>query len=161
MKILPDVHNSPETAFIIEDYPFGRTLRCFKRIWIETATKGAKKGRQRVVYQTTVRSVNYIKDQYEKAPVEPHLWNKPKKGTYSALYVLTVDDETGYIGTDGISEYPSPDGIMKFKERVGEQVSELGTERKDRLDFFVKYAEKQLNKQPVATENSYTVENYS
>ncbi len=34
-------HSSPDTAYLVADYPYGRTVRCRIRYWIETsATKG-------------------------------------------------------------------------------------------------------------------------
>ncbi len=43
IKIL-NGHISPETAYVVEDYPYGYTLRCTIRYWLETATKGSAKG---------------------------------------------------------------------------------------------------------------------
>lgn len=42
-------HTSHETAYVVDDYPYGRTVRCKIRYWIETAEKGANKGKQRIV----------------------------------------------------------------------------------------------------------------
>ena len=68
-------HVSQETAYVVEDYPYGFTLRCQIRFWIET---NGKKG-SRVVSQTS-------------NPKRPGLvWNKPKASTYSAVRVLFVD----------------------------------------------------------------------
>ena len=46
-------HTAPQTAFLVNDYPYGFRLHCKMRWWIETADKGAKKGQQRVMTQTT------------------------------------------------------------------------------------------------------------
>jgi hypothetical protein len=73
-------HVSPETAYVVDDYPYGRVLRCKIRYWIETATKGAKKDQQRFVSQTT----------NPKKAGEP--WNKPHPGTYASLQVLYLDE---------------------------------------------------------------------
>ncbi len=73
-------HVSPETAYVVDDYPYGRVLRCKIRYWIETPTKGAKKGQQRFVSQTT----------NPKKAGEP--WNKPHPGTYASLQVLYLDE---------------------------------------------------------------------
>lgn len=35
-------HTSPETAYVVENYPYGG-LRCTKRYWVETAAKGPRK----------------------------------------------------------------------------------------------------------------------
>lgn len=74
-------HVSPETAYVVDDYPYGRVLRCKIRYWIETATKGAKKDQQRFVSQTT----------NPKKAGEP--WNKPHPGTYASLQVLYLDED--------------------------------------------------------------------
>lgn len=131
MKVLPSTHNSPETAYVIDDYPFGRTIRCFKRVWIETATKGAKKGLQRIVHQTTKKSVNVCKDEYDAAPMDkPHLWNKPKAGTYGKVQIMGIDEETGHLEFDGLGEYPWDEHITKFNEKYGTQ---LDSEQRDRV----------------------------
>ena len=69
-------HVSPETAYTVEDYPYGFRLRCTIRYWIET-----KKGYgQRLVSQTT----------NPKRPGE--VWNKPKAGTYAPIMVMILDE---------------------------------------------------------------------
>jgi hypothetical protein len=78
-------HDSPETAFTINSYPYGR-LRCIKKVWIETN----KKGDQREVHQTqnpkTMR------------------WNAPKKSTYSKMIFLYLDhDEKDYLKSNHFS----------------------------------------------------------
>ena len=35
MQILPGIHISPETAYVIDDYPYGFRLRCRIRYWLE------------------------------------------------------------------------------------------------------------------------------
>jgi hypothetical protein len=81
MEYLKD-HTSPETAYIVHDYPYGFKLRCQIRYWIEF-----KKGHGfRFVSQTS-------------NPKRPSLvWNKPKAGIYhNGPMVMTRDPETGYI----------------------------------------------------------------
>jgi hypothetical protein len=97
-------HVSPETAYVIQDYPYGRTLRCKKRVWIETATKGAKKHQCRMVYQTT----------NPKQHGEP--WNKQKNGGYYDYLMLFIDPETGYLECAGIYDASSR-AIEAFKEK--------------------------------------------
>ena len=58
-------HNDPESAYVVEDYPYGFRLRTTIRYWVET-----KKGHgQRFVSQTM-----NPKKTYEH-------WNKPKAST--------------------------------------------------------------------------------
>jgi len=44
-------HTDPESAYVVDDYPYGRVLRCKIRYWVETAGKGKAKGQQRFVRQ--------------------------------------------------------------------------------------------------------------
>jgi hypothetical protein len=75
-------HTSPDTAYLVEDYPYGRRLRCKIRYWIETAAKGTARGQQRFMAQTT----------NPRSP-EPHdVWNRPKASTYSQIMVMYLDD---------------------------------------------------------------------
>lgn len=101
-------HTNHETAYVVDDYPYGRTLRCKIRYWIETAEKGANKGKQRVVSQTT--NPKYSNE----------TWNKEKKSTYSELAILYLDDETGHVKWDGCSLWEAKD----FLERWGDQLTE-------------------------------------
>ncbi len=67
-------HVSPETAYVVDDYPFGFTLRCQIRYWVETK----KSHGQRLVSQTT-------------NPKKLNDWptaNKPKPGTYADVVIL-------------------------------------------------------------------------
>lgn len=86
-------HCSEETAYLIEDYPCGFSKRCKKRIWIETPTKGAGKGRMRVVSQTT--NPKYTTD----------AWNKSKAGIFSDFILLYRDEENGHIHHAGMNLY--------------------------------------------------------
>lgn len=68
-------HNSPETAYVVDDYPYGFRLRCRIRYWLEY-----KKGHGfRLVSQTT----------NPKKPGDP--WNKPKASVYCPLAVMFLD----------------------------------------------------------------------
>jgi hypothetical protein len=86
-------HNNFETAYLIEDYPYGRSLRCKKKVWIEIAEKGQHKGCYREVYCTT--NPRYTGE----------VWNKPKCSTYSDLLIMYIDPESGYLKTDAWSSW--------------------------------------------------------
>ncbi len=92
MKTLPAIHTSPETAYVIEDYPFGFRLRCKKRTWVEfKKNKG-----YRVVSQTT--------DPRQAT----EFWNAPKAGTYLPTCAALYLDEEGHLQNAGIYfAYPS------------------------------------------------------
>ena len=85
-------HVSPDTAYLVEDYPYGRRLRCRIRYWIDTATSGAHNGEQRFVYQTT-------------NPRQPgHPWNTPHASTYSLRTWMYLDDDD-HMQHTGLSRY--------------------------------------------------------
>lgn len=79
---------SPETAVVVDDYPYGFRLRCKIRYWLEY-----KRGHGfRFVSQTS-------------NPKHPGLmWNKPKAGTYNnGPVILTRDIDSGHVSHIGLS----------------------------------------------------------
>jgi len=73
-----------ETPYRISDYPYGFRERTEMLIWIEKDKKGIQ---SRVCRQT-------------KNP-KNNRWNKPKKSTYSDLFFLYRDSETGHVQSEG------------------------------------------------------------
>ena len=79
---------SPETAYLVNDYPYGFCLRCSIRYWLEFKPGFGF----RFVSQTT-------------NPKRPGAyWNKPHAGTYSLAAALYLDSE-GHVRCAGLSEY--------------------------------------------------------
>ena len=109
MKLLSG-HISPETAYVVEDYPYGFRLRCKIRYWIEFK---AKKG-FRLVSQTT----------NPKRPGE--VWNKPKASTYSMFGGAMFLDENEHVQFAGLNEYSDGAEAKRFQETYGEAVPEVG-----------------------------------
>ena len=109
MKLLSG-HISPETAYLVEDYPYGFRLRCKIRYWIEYK---AKKG-FRFVSQTT----------NPKRPGE--VWNKPKASTYSLFGGAMFLDENEHVQWSGLSEYSSGAEAKAWAEKFGAGVPEAG-----------------------------------
>jgi hypothetical protein len=108
MKILSG-HISPESAYVVEDYPYGFRLRCKIRYWIEYK---AKKG-CRFVSQTT----------NPKRPGE--VWNKPKASTYSLFGGAMYLDENEHVQFSGLSEYSSGAEAKEWQERFAAGVPEV------------------------------------
>ena len=110
-------HTSPETAYIVADYPYGFRLRCSIRYWIET-----KKGHgQRVVSQTT-------------NPKRPGIvWNKPKAGTYAAVQALYLDT-AGHVHPWGLTSYYDDAEIQAYRETFAAALTESNQKF---LDAFV------------------------
>lgn len=104
--ILPNIHTSPETAYVIEDYPYGFRLRCKRRVWLETNKKGT-----RYCTQTT---------NPKKAG---EVWNKPKYSTYAdsgAMYL----DENDHVRWEGLHfGYSDESKIGEYLGKFGENCS--------------------------------------
>lgn len=98
-------HTTPETAYVVEDYPYGFTLRCKIRYWIETKTSYG----QRLCSQTT----NPKKD-YE-------VWNKPKCGTYHPALVMGLD-EKNHVTTTALSLYGGREGLDQWVASIPPEV---------------------------------------
>lgn len=99
-------HVSPDTAYLIEDYPYGRRLRCQMRVWIDgPPDKGQYKGQYRVMRQTNdpKRDGPGRPGPFGQGEVGPggHPWNAAKGGTYTGWLVLYLDGEGHVQAHDG------------------------------------------------------------
>lgn len=104
-------HTSPETAFVFNDWPFGFSLRCRRRVWLEFKPKHGF----RFVSQTT-------------NPKRGDAWNKPHYSTYSeaAVLVWVKSDEspTGEsLHWTGLSLYSESEKISKFEKDYAEAIA--------------------------------------
>lgn len=125
-------HTSPETSFIQPDYPYGRKLRCQRRIWVETATKGSAKGKMRFVHQTSNPKRTTLS------------WNKPHADQYRDFVVMYINPENGHIETAGVDIY-SVEEVNNFKSRWYQLLDE---EQKAKLD--------EVERQTIAINNYWT-----
>ena len=89
IDVLPNTHVSPETAYVVEDYPYGFRLRCSIRYWLDCDSKRGV----RMVSQTTNPKAAGI------------VWNKPKASTYSRFGAAMFIDQNGHVMHSGLSEY--------------------------------------------------------
>lgn len=80
-------HYSPETAYQVDDYPYGFKLRCKKRWWLEVNKNGT-----RLMSQTTNPKKSF------------EMWNTPKASTYSVMGAMYLD-ENNYVQWSGLSIY--------------------------------------------------------
>lgn len=117
MKKYLYIHTSPETAFIVQNYPWGFRLRTTIRYWIET--KIAKNGGQRFAYQTVNPKTNR--------------WCATKYSTYSPLMVMYLD-ENEHVKCETLNEYSNEKLILEFKETHWENLTSY---QKDRLKWLL------------------------
>jgi hypothetical protein len=116
-ETLSHLHDSPETAHVIADYPYG-SHRTEKRVWVESHPK---KG-QRAMSQT-------------KNP-KTGLWNKPDASVYHDAHVLHVDD-VGHVKHDAFSlAYTSGATAQKF---LDEHKDGIAPDRLAKIQFRIDY----------------------
>jgi hypothetical protein len=99
-------HTSPETAFVVEDYPYGFRLRCKIRYWLETNNKGT-----RFCSQTT------------NPKREGEVWNKPKYSTYSEISGAMYLDENGHTQWASINQFSDEKKCQEFLDTFGESAT--------------------------------------
>jgi len=94
-------HTSPETAYVVHDYPYGFKLRCKIRYWLE---RDAKRG-----YRLCTQTTNPKKS--------GEVWNVPKKSTYTMLAIMGLDEQNHVVWT-GCSAYDF-DKLGEFFAKFG------------------------------------------
>jgi len=101
MKILSG-HYSPETSYVVDDYPYSFRLRCSIRYWLEVNKNGT-----RFVSQTTNPKKAYTH------------WNAPKKSTYCQAGAMFLkgeeapENERGHVAWIGFNFY-HPETAREF-----------------------------------------------
>ena len=109
MQLLSNQHTSPETAYVVDDYPYGFRLRCSIRYWLEFNPKRGF----RFVSQTT-------------NPKRGNVWNKPKASTYFRFGGAMFLDDDGHVQWSGLGEYSGGDEAKEWQETYGAAVPEAG-----------------------------------
>src|SRR5262245_29901973 len=104
-------HVSPETAYVVNDYPYGFRLRCSIRYWLEHHQKRGF----RFVSQTT-------------NPKRGNGWNKPKASTYARYGGCLFPDEKGHVQWPGLSAYRDGAQATAWRNKYGEGLPEAGHE---------------------------------
>ena len=96
--VLPGVHVSPDTAYVVADYPYGFTLRCQIRYWLDVSKHGA-----RLMSQTT-------------NPKRGNVWNKPKASTYQRFAGALYLDSVGHVHWAGLGEYSDGAEAVAYRD---------------------------------------------
>ena len=99
-------HTSEETAYVVDDYPWGFRLRTKIRYWIET---NAKHG-----------------DRFCSQTVNPKTgkWCAAKKSTYSPVMVLYVNDKD-HVHVEAINNYCSDEILQEFIDCHNDNLSSV------------------------------------
>ena len=130
-------HISEETAFVVEDYPYGFTLRCKIRYWVESNPKHG--------FRSCSQTTN-PKKSYEH-------WNKPKKSTYSKIAEGMYLNEENHVKFCGLSHYSGLQDSIEFKEKFG---ACLNQDALDSLNRWI-FLKTQYNEACKRGEVSYTI----
>jgi len=96
-------HTSQETAYLIADYPYGRTLRCKRRVWLESDPK---------------RGVRFVA---QTENPKNGRWNAPHKSTYTDVAGALYLDAENHVQWDGIGYYSTPEEAIAFVQTYGKQ----------------------------------------
>lgn len=107
MRILKG-HISPETAYVVDDYPYGYRLRCKIRYWLEHDPR---------------RGVRFV-SQTTNPKASGEAWNKPKPSTYSRFGGCMILIEAGHIEWRGLTEYCNGAEAKAYSDTYGEGVPE-------------------------------------
>jgi hypothetical protein len=105
--ILPPTHLTADSAYVVEDYPYGYRLRCRIRYWLDVHPKHGA----RFMSQTT-------------NPKKGNVWNKPKASTYSRFAAAMFLDDAGHCHHAGAHEYMGTDDLVAWRDTYGEGVPE-------------------------------------
>lgn len=110
-EIIPGVHTSQETAYVVDDYPYGFRLRCKMRHWIEY-----KEGKGfRHVSQTTNPKIT-----------NREVWNKPKLSTYFRFGLAFYLNNENHLHCAGLSEYSNYEESLSFYQTFREGLTAEG-----------------------------------
>jgi hypothetical protein len=104
MKILQG-HLSPETAYVVDGYPYGFRLKCKIRYWLEVSPRHGV----RFMSQTT-------------NPKRGNIWNKPQASTYCKFGGAMFLDDHDHVHWNGLGEYSSGAEAQAFLDKYREGV---------------------------------------
>lgn len=119
-------HTSEETAYLIEDYPYGFTLRCQKKVWLEY-----RKGKG---YRLVSRTSN---------PKKGNIWNKPDQSTYVAVAANLYLDENNHCHWKGLAGWEKNEVLAQFLQDFPENP------QKELIGKLIAYNEKRAAKAPI------------
>lgn len=113
-------HTSQETAYLVNDHPYGPGLRCRIRYWLETAIGGEKKGATRFMEQTT-----------DPEAIEES-WDKPWASIYQRGLVLMYLDEKSHVQWITLNDHSDTEQLEAAKAWQG-----LSDEQRAEIDHTI------------------------
>lgn len=117
-------HTDMNSAYLVDDYPYGARLRCRIRYWLES---NPSKGFRFVSQTEDPRTLR---------------WNKPKASTYMRIAGCMYLDAKGHVQWTGISEYTKASDCLEFvKDFPGADNRILKVWVKKKIQFYTAYAE--------------------
>lgn len=124
-------HVDQDSAYLVDDYPYGRKLRCEIRYWVDTSLSGAKTGQQRFASQTT---------NPKRAGLS---WNNPHYSTYSSMVVLFLNEDEHVKHWHVDNTHVTPEGDARLRLfGVYDQLTEVQREQYEKwLQRSKRYAE--------------------
>ena len=92
-------HNNFDSGYVVTNYPWGFRLKTSRRYWIETTKRG-----DRFCYATLNPKTNE--------------WCKPKKGTYSAVMVMCLNEKEHVTYFDIAAGWSEFKDIKEFEQKA-------------------------------------------
>lgn len=112
-------HTDQATAFLVEDYPYGRRLRCRIRYWLEAHPKRGWRFCSQTENPKNLR------------------WNNPKRSTYAVVAAAMFQDEQGHVHWDGLGLGTRPEVALGFVQTFPEaDVTRLADTARERVVFL-------------------------
>lgn len=118
MNPLPNPQPTEDNPHVIEDYPYGFTLRCKMRVWVEY--------REGFGYRYFSQTSNPKKDNL--------VWNKPKHGTYNPFPIIVGTDDEGHTTHTAMHGYMEKDEMEKWLAEYGHCLTE---DQKKAIHYFM------------------------
>jgi hypothetical protein len=118
-------HTDMNSAYLVDDYPYGARLRCRIRYWLES---NPSKGFRFVSQTEDPRTLR---------------WNKPKASTFTRIAgCMLFLDAKNHVQWTGLSEYSKPSDCLEFvKDFPGADMRILKVWVKKKIEFYGAYAE--------------------
>lgn len=113
-------HNSPDTAYVVDDYPYGFRKRTKIRYWLEMKPSKGFRFMSQTMNPDTGR------------------WNpKPKASTYVGLAAVMYLDEKNHVDWDGLGFYSEASKVLDFvKKYPGADMRILKPYAKEKIEYL-------------------------